>query len=153
MKRVLLFILLIAVITACKNNGIGTTSEKSNEEKAETTTIPSKDMIIGAKRKLVKPDFQVLNMAVENNLLQVVFQYSGGCEEHDFNAHFNGGWVKTLPPQAILDFEHLNPNNDACRSVVKDTVFYNLDALKYPGGNEVMIKCTANKKLSVTYTY
>lgn len=153
MKRALLFIFLIAGFTSCKNNGGGTASKKSSEKKAQATTISSKDIIVGAKREPVKPDYQVLNMTIENDLLKVVFQYSGGCEEHDFNAHFNGGWLKTLPPQAVLDFEHLNPNNDACRSTVKDTVFYNLDAVKYPGGNEVVIKCTADKRLSVSYAY
>lgn len=153
MKRTLLFIFLIAGITSCKNNGSGTTSKKSENKTPEIATVSSKDIIVGAKRKLVKPNYQVLNMTIENDLLKVVFQYGGGCEEHDFNAHFNGGWLKTLPPQAVLDFEHLNPNNDACRSMVKDTVFYNLDAVKYPGGNEVVIKCTADKRLSVSYTY
>ncbi len=153
MTRAFVLIFLIAGLASCKNNGGGTASGKSKEKKEEKSTVSSKDIIVGAKRKPVKPDFQVLNMTIEKNLLQVVFQYSGGCEEHDFNAHFNGGWLKTLPAQAVLDFEHLNPNNDACRSMVKDTVFFNLDAVKYPGGNEVVIKCTADKKLSVIYRY
>lgn len=152
MKRSILFLALVVAFASCKNNGGGTASAKKNLD-APTPAITAKDIIVGAKRKPSKPDFQVLDMALEGNLLKVVFQYSGGCEEHDFNAHFNGGWLKSLPPQAVLDFEHLNPKDDACRSLVKDTVFYNLDAIKYPGGNEVVVKTTANKKLSISYKY
>lgn len=152
MKRTLFFIVLIACFASCKNNGGGTASTKA-EKKEAAPSVTSKEIIVGAKRKPAKPDFQVMEMAIENDLLKVVFQYSGGCEEHDFDAHFSGGWLKSLPPQAVLDFEHLNPNNDACRSLVKDTVFYGLDAIKYPGGNEVVIKTTLNKKLSVSYSY
>ena len=152
MRKILAIAVIAACFTSCKNNGSGTA--KSKVKKAEASqTVNTKDIIVGVKRKPVEPDFQVLNMAIKNGALEVVFQYSGGCQEHDFNAHFSGGWKKSLPPQAVLDFEHLNPNNDACRSIVKDTVLYNLDAIKYPSANEVVIKTTANKKLFVSYKY
>jgi hypothetical protein len=152
MKKILTIVVIAVCFTSCKNNGSGTT--QSTVKNAETSkAVNTKDIIVGAKRKPVEPDFQVLNMAIKNDALEVVFQYSGGCQEHDFNAHFNGGWLKSLPPQAVLDFEHLNPNNDACRSIVKDTALYKLDAIKYPSANEVVIKTTANKKLFVSYKY
>lgn len=145
--------MILAGLASCKNNGGGTAAGQASEKKAEKPIITAKDIIVGADRKPVKPDFQVLDMSVNGDLLKVIFRYSGGCEEHDFDAHFSGGWLKSLPPQAVLDFEHLNPNNDACRSLVKDSVVYNLSALRYPGNDKVIIKWSQDKKLEAVYEY
>lgn len=146
MKRTLALALIIVGFAACKNNGGGTTSKAKK--------VIGKEILVDANRKPpAQRNFRVYDMLVEGDILKVVFQYSGGCEEHDFLAYFNGGWLKSMPPQVVLDFDHLNPNNDSCREMVKDTVQFNLNAVKHPGGNEVVIKCASNKRTSVTYKY
>lgn len=137
----------------CKNNGANTAATVKSETISKTEAKLVKKIIVGAERKPAKPDFQVLEMTNKNDLLTVVFQYSGGCEEHGFEAHFAGGWLKSMPPQAILDFEHLNPNNDACRSIIKDTVHYDLTPLSYPGSEQVVVKYPAGKGIQTMYEY
>ena len=112
-----------------------------------------KQITVDPNRKPSKPDFQVLEMSNENDVLTVIFRYSGGCKEHDFNAYFSGGWLKSLPPQAIIDFEHLNPDNDACRSLVKDTVQFDLTPLRYGTSGSVVVKWPQEKGIETTYEY
>ncbi len=37
-------------------------------------------------------DFRVLKWTAQDDVLEVVVSYSGGCEEHEFNAYFSGVW-------------------------------------------------------------
>lgn len=155
MKQLLVIGSICIAAMACKNNGSNTSSAKQNEPVAETTTSKVKEIIVGAQRKPAKPDFQVKNMSIEGDVLTVLFQYGGGCAEHDFNAHFSGAWLKSLPPQAILDFEHLNPEDDRCRSIVLDSISFNLAPLRFGGASEgkVIIKYPGAKELDVVYEY
>jgi hypothetical protein len=150
--RTLLLVLIIGIASVgCKNNGQNTGQTKQ----AEAPALPTaKEIIVGTlKKPLPKPDFEVLDFSIQKDVLTVVVRYSGGCETHDFNAYFSGGWAKSLPPQASLEIEHLNPNNDACRSLVKDTLRFNLIPLRYQAGNEVVVNWSINPKVQSRYTY
>lgn len=152
MKYLNLVIVALVVLSSCKNNGNGTaTSSKAAIKEEPKSEV--KEIIVDSQRKQAKPDFQVLEMTAENDVLTVVFRYGGGCKEHDFNAYFSGAWLKSMPPQAIIDFEHLNPDNDACRSLVKDTVRFNLTPLKYGGSGSVVIKWPHEKTIQAVYEY
>ena len=150
--RLILFISMILLsVVSCKNNGQKTGQTKSTAAEKKQTIV--KDISVDNNRKPVKPDFAVLEMTNENDILTVVVRYSGGCEEHDFNAYFSGGWAKSLPPQAAITLEHINPNNDACRSLVKDTLHFNMKPLQYSGANEVVVKWSSNPEIETTYRY
>ena len=154
MKYFIIAILSVFALAGCKNNGQKSSQVKSVEAPAAVPSFELKEIIVGTlKKPLPKPNFQVLNMSVEKDVLNVVVSYSGGCEEHEFNGYFSGGWAKSLPPQASIEFEHLNPNNDACRSMVKDTLRFNAKPLQFPGANEVIVKWSANSKVQTSYTY
>jgi len=148
------FFILLLVLTvgflSCKNNGQNT--GQATAAKKEAPKSKAKEIII-ENREPVKPDFRVLEMTNANDVLTVVVSYGGGCEEHDFNAYFSGGWAKSMPPQAVLSFEHLNPNNDNCRSMVKDTFQFNLKPLQYSGSKEVVVKWSINPDKQTTYSY
>lgn len=152
MKNSIVILALLTLLGACKNNGSNTASsaKASTKEKVESTV---KQITVDPNRKPSKPDFQVLEMSNENDVLTVIFRYSGGCKEHDFNAYFSGGWLKSLPPQAIIDFEHLNPDNDACRSLVKDTAQFDLTPLRYGTSGSVVVKWPQEKGIETTYEY
>jgi len=159
MTQFLFLSLLSLAVVSCRNNGQSTKQAQSEEVvkaapkvKAEVK-VNLKEIIIDNNREPVKPDFSVLEMTNENDVLTVIVRYSGGCEEHDFNAYFSGGWAKSLPPQAAITLEHLNPNNDACRSLVKDTLRFKMKPLQYSGGNEVVVKWSTNPEIQTNYSY
>ncbi|MCB9185475.1 MAG: hypothetical protein H6601_01860 [Flavobacteriales bacterium] len=153
MKQLFVLGVLCLAAIGCKNNGSNTSKLKAEEPVAESTAPAVKEIVIDSQRKPIKPDFQVLEMSAADDVLTVVFRYSGGCKEHDFNAYFSGAWLKSLPPQAIIDFEHLNPDNDACRSLVMDTVLFNLAPLKYGTSGSVVIKWPHEKTVQAVYEY
>lgn len=137
-------------LLSCKNNGQNT--GYATAAKKEVLVSKVKEIII-ENREPVKPDFRVLEMTNANDALTVIVQYSGGCEEHDFNAYFSGGWGKSLPPQAAISLEHLNPNNDNCRSMVKDTLEFNLKPLQFSGSKEVVVKWSVDSEKHTIYKY
>lgn len=150
--RISLVVLIAVLFAACKNNG-------SNSSTAKAKPDPDKieqslnEIIVGAKLRDQAPNFQILAMDTKGDVLAVIFQYSGGCEEHSFNAHFNGAWMKSNPPKAMLIFEHLNPNNDSCRKLIRDTVLYDLTPVKYAAASEVVLISSQNKKVQTSYKY
>jgi len=143
-------ILILLAMASCKNNGNGSSP---SAKKMEKNTPVVKEILVDAARKPQKPDFQVLEMKADGDVLTVVVRYSGGCETHNFNAYFNGGWLKSNPPQALLELEHLDPNNDHCRALVKDTVRFDLRPLQYSGSSEVVVKWMHDPGIQVHYRY
>lgn len=152
MKQAFPLLLCMLIIGACKNNGQNTSAQKA-ENPAPTKAVALKDLIIQNYEPKGKPDFQVLSWKANSDTLEVMVSYSGGCEEHDFNAYFSGGWLKSMPPQAVIQLEHLNPNNDACRSIVKDTLLFNLAPVRYEGQNVVTVKWSENAEHYAKYRY
>ncbi len=151
MKKILLSVIILSALAACKNNG------QNSRSSAKTTVEPVsilKTIIVDSQRKPSrKPDFSVLDWTAFSDTLRVIVSYSGGCEEHDFNAYFSGGWLKSLPPQAVVELEHLNPQNDACRSIVNDTLYFNMEPLRYQGQHTVVVKWSGKGDNAVRYTY
>lgn len=136
----------------CKNNGANTSGTEKKAE-AKQVEIKSKPIIVGGIPKLPKPDFQIVAMNCNGNDLEVVFRYSGGCETHDFNAYFNGAWMKSLPPQAMLEFEHINPQKDACRKLVTDTVVFDATPLQYSAAERVRVIWSGGNGVETVYSY
>ena len=137
-------------LLSCKNNGQNTGQVTAAKKEVPVSTV--KEIII-KNREPVKPDFRVLEMTSTNDILNLIVEYSGGCEEHDFTAYFSGGWGKSLPPQAAISFEHLNPHKDNCRSIVKDTLKFNLKPLQYSGSEQVVVKWVIDPEKQVIYKY
>lgn len=151
--RYTVFFLVLAGFLSCKNNGAGTMASKGTES-APSANAEVKQIIVDAKRGLAsKPDFSVSNWTMKQGILEVVVQYSGGCDEHDFNAYFSGSWLKSMPPQAMVALEHLNPKNDPCRKMVKDTFLFDAAPLEYPGGEEVMVKLASDPSMMAKLRY
>ncbi len=153
MKRNLSILLVIALMS-CKNNGQNTTAQKPVEPvKSETTSM--KTIIVNGEKanSVAEPDFSVLSWNANNDVLEVVVRYSGGCKTHDFNAYFSGAWLKSFPPKAIIALEHLNPDKDPCRSMVKDTLRFDLKNVRYDGGKEVIVQWSADAEKWAKYKY
>lgn len=151
MRQFFFLSLILLTAVSCKNNEKSTSQSKTTVVQKVAPKV--KEIIIDNNRAPVKSDFSVLEISNENDVLMVIVRYGGGCEEHDFNAYFSGGWAKSLPPQAAITLEHLNPNNDRCRSLVLDTLRFNMKPLQYSGGNEVVVKWSSNPEIQTNYRY
>lgn len=89
--------------------------------------------------------------AVEGDVLTLVVQYSGGCEEHLFDLRTGDNYLKSLPVQLDLTLVH-NNNGDACREFVQDTLQFNVSSVQHSSGNEVILRFT-NSEITASYTY
>jgi hypothetical protein len=68
---------------------------------------------------------------IDNDILSVIVSYSGGCKKHDFILaaaipHFT---TTDLSQQANLVLAHEN-NDDACKKIVKEHLYFDLLPLK-----------------------
>lgn len=153
MKLHLLLAILAIALFSCKNTEKTTVTDTTQSQKVVPVSSV-KEIIVGADRKPSgELDFSVLKWSVKRDTLVAVVRYSGGCKPHDFNAYFSGAWLKSLPAQAIIELEHINLENDPCRSLVKDTLKFNLASIQYPGAKEIKVKWAGNSELMATYRY
>ncbi|MGB0368089.1 MAG: hypothetical protein ACPGD8_01715 [Flavobacteriales bacterium] len=153
-KHFVLILSTVICFAACKNNGSGTATKTDNTTNAKVVESSVREIIVGAKRQVEEqPDFSVTNWSVKEDVLTAVVRYSGGCGQHEFNAYFSGGWLKSLPPQAVIDLEHINLENDKCRKVITDTLFFDATPLRYSASSETIVKWSGDKRTSASYKY
>jgi hypothetical protein len=76
---------------------------------------------------------------VNENILSVYVNYSGGCKPHVFDLVSNGMYSKSLPPQISVCLKHAN-NGDACRKLIMRELKFDISKLKYAGNKTVVVK-------------
>jgi hypothetical protein len=128
MKWVIFLVAALSII-GCKNRKSTTVANKQPEA--------AKAVIVHENYSLSKDnaDFDVINASINGDILTMIVSYSGGCKEHVFNAHATKIYMKSMPPQIGLMIEHIN-NEDNCRSIVTDTLLFNLTPIRYPGNEK-----------------
>lgn len=156
--RILAFVLIsfTLVSSSCKKNKGAANAESSNKEEVkvmdnEKKTIPSVTVDSGYLYKETD-SFTLLESNVNGDILSLLVQYGGGCEQHEWEVFTTGAYAKSLPPQITLSIEH-NANNDKCRALITDTLEFSLEKIKYPGTSELIVKFRGIKDKSVRYNY
>ncbi|MBA3898607.1 MAG: hypothetical protein H0X62_00100 [Bacteroidetes bacterium] len=87
---------LIATIAVISCNGGKKTSMQAENPNTETKIVKI-DQGFSPEGKNVRANINDLNR-VSKGIIEVIFNYSGGCEEHEFYLATQGGMIKTLPP-------------------------------------------------------
>lgn len=77
------------------------------------------------ERKLNSNLFSITNAFVWEHGLEVQVRYGGGCEKHEFELFWDGSEFESNPVQIPLVLTH-NNNGDACRSIVTETLQFDL---------------------------
>ena len=75
--------------------------------------------------------FQYEDVSLRNGTLRTIVRYSGGCEEHAFELWGSPYLEKSAPPRRELFLKH-DAHGDACRSVIRDTLRWDLGPLNKP---------------------
>ncbi len=97
------------------------------------------------------PVFNIDNIRVNGDQLNITVNYSGGCETHHFQLISNRGYMKTHPPKLRLYLKH-GPHTDSCRELVKKDLVYDIKAIQYPASSELMLSVNDYPDL-ISYTY
>jgi len=154
MKRSeLLISLSLMLFLSCKNNGSNSSSTtktpKAAPSKLAAISIKADAITVDAKEL----DFQVQSWEALHDTLRVVVRYSGGCAEHTFNAIFSGGWLKSMPPAALINLEHIRSKEDPCREMIKDTLLFDLTTVCYTASKELNVKWASDPNKVAKYVY
>lgn len=90
-------------------------------------------------------------VSLDGDRLKLCLRYSGGCKKHKFRLLTQKEYSKSSPPSAGLFLFH-NADGDACRSVIRDTLRYDLKKLRYPASKELLLKLKGyDRDLSYAY--
>ncbi len=65
---------------------------------------------------------------IRGRTLTLQVEYTGGCEDHAFEAWWGGSVAPSVPPVVPLEIQH-DANGDTCRVNVQDVVVIDLSAL------------------------
>jgi hypothetical protein len=112
---------------------VGCGTQKEIESVDETAinvdSKPEKEIIIATLGEPKRSDAITINSArIEGNLMYLIVEYSGGCQEHAFELTGSFAVAKSIPPQRGIQLYH-NANGDNCRALITDTLIANIEAL------------------------
>lgn len=139
------------MLFGCKNSGQKTTTASSSPERLAMRAIITDAEIDISKKDI---DFRVLQWAVSGDTLIVEVSYGGGCREHEWNMYFNGAVLKSLPPQAVLQLQHVVKDGpDPCRGMPSETLKFNLATLRPMANGKLVVKWAGDAERSATYVY
>ncbi|MES2799956.1 MAG: hypothetical protein V4638_08065 [Bacteroidota bacterium] len=148
MKALPLFFLILTLF-GCKT--------KKNAEIRSTGDGSKLVATIGSAKEFNELDsapFEVQSAKIVDNSLFLTIQFSGGCQEHDFQLIGSPAISKSLPPIRSMQLYH-NSNNDACRGVLTKELEFDISALAYKQEDSSVIYLTMDgieDRLTYTFT-
>jgi|GEM_PF-2459359 len=94
--------------------------------------------------------FELLSASIADDSLQLIVEYGGGCETHEFELCWNGLIAESAPPQISFNIIH-DANNDNCLALISESLEFDISlARKNLSGGEVIIHVGGN---SLSYTF
>ena len=101
--------------------------------------------------KGLSDNFEVLEVHQDGGFLMLKIAYSGGCNEHFFEASWDERYMKSMPPQVNVTLTHVN-NDDACRERIEKEVAVDLRKLflNTPSNVVVILNGNVDGKIVVT---
>lgn len=154
---ILLVALLSILLINCKNKKDATTEAMPDKEEA---TDVSENIESDVKKVTVErsyhfretDDYNLDTMWMVKDTLFLKVQYSGGCEDHEFELMSNGAYAKSMPPQMTLHLEH-DANNDMCRAMITEELKFDLTPVRNPSSEKLIVRVNGLSIDPVTYTY
>ena len=130
-------IVLSIFLGACHKKAMDQTAKPDATDVSESV----KSIVVDAQADMmaIGDVYQVDSLTVNENILSVFVNYSGGCKPHVFDLVSNGMYSKSLPPQIAVCLKHAN-NGDACRKLVMRELKFDISKLKYSGNKTVVVK-------------
>ena len=150
-RNFLLIVFAIVLFFACHKKSSNKSQVIAKEAVKSEPKIDStiKNAIIDTQIDMATTGafYKIDSIKINEDILSVFVNYSGGCKTHSFDLYSNGMYAKSMPPQLSLCLKH-NNNGDNCRGLLLQELKFNVSNLKYAGKSTVVLKL-ADKK--VTY--
>jgi len=101
--------------------------------------------------KGLEGNFEILEVHQDGGFLIVKVAYSGGCNEHFFEASWDGNFKKSMPPIASIRLTHVN-NDDNCRARIEKELAIDLRKLFINSSNSALIEINGNSEQKILVT-
>ena len=88
-------------------------------------------------------NFEVLEVHQDGGFLMLKIAYSGGCNEHFFEASWDERYLKSMPPQVNVTLTHVN-NDDVCRERIEKELAIDLRKLFLNTPSNVVVILNGN---------
>lgn len=138
-KKGLLFLAILSLVfSACRSGQKATGSENESQTSLKTDCAP---LLLSEVpfHELESDYFELLSARIEDDCLQLIVSYSGGCGSVDFSLYRTQQIMKSMPPQTNI-FLSLT-DNDPCRELIQDTLWFDLRPYtSYAGSGGIVLK-------------
>ena len=125
MKHSIYALITLLILGCASRKDLG----KVNETSITVNSNLEKDFITATLGESKTSDAITINDAqINGNLMYLVVEYSGGCQNHSFELTGSYAVAKSIPPQRAIQLYH-NANGDNCRALITDTIIVNIEAL------------------------
>lgn len=152
MKKSFFALFILFAVISCKSKKETATTNPVKEELELTETHPRDsaqllDIKISESNdmKNMGDSYTILDASIIDNQLWMEVSYGGGCREHQFELLFNNAYLESEDeygepkPYVQLTLKH-NGNGDACRSIVREKIRFNLKSLQDKGLSQFQIR-------------
>jgi hypothetical protein len=144
MKKTLIISALIIFIVACGN--MNKLSKKDN------VTIPGVILTNDfSSYSRESSETQITNAIINDSILTLKVNYSGGCKDHEFQLIGSKMIQKSLPPIRNIMLAH-NSKSDDCREFIEQELKFNISDFKYPN-SDIILNLKGYKPKILFYNY
>ena len=124
MKKILYILFVPLLWTACEEDNLEPAVNLTNNSDVTLTADASRFNALKENRS--SDPFEIRNILRDGNIIQVIVQYSGGCEPHEFEVLWNreldelenGHYGFSMTDLVITH----NANGDLCEAAITDTL-------------------------------
>jgi hypothetical protein len=95
----------------------------------------------------------ITSVNLEENILSLDIEYSGGCKDHSFEFIGSAAVMKSFPAKRAVKLVH-DSNGDTCRELVSETIKFDIRALAdtETTGSEIILLLDGVKE-PISYVY
>ena len=131
MKKIIYFLVLSLFFVACEEDKVNIPQSLTDQSDITVTLDMQRFHAFGNDRN--SDDFDIRNVHRDGDVIEILVQYGGGCEPHDFEIIWNNE-VEELESghngyNIIELFLLHNANGDLCEAALRDTLYISLNDL------------------------
>ena len=129
MKTFLFFILLLFLVVAfsCNEERNPVQTEHESEIILKRGAVDYLNAVNRPSSQVSDP-FELGEMVIDGNKLNIAVSYSGGCKKHTFEVIWDEAFSNTNPPAVNIVVLH-DAHGDACEAYVHEVISFRLDSL------------------------
>tara|TARA_R110002050_G_scaffold220557_1_gene356397 strand:- start:5408 stop:5905 length:498 start_codon:yes stop_codon:yes gene_type:complete len=152
MKKIIFSFIVLFAVVSCKSKKTATIATTEPVEELELTETHPRDSSELLEINVSESNdmrnrgdsYNILAANIIKDELWIDVSYGGGCKEHQFDLMFNNAYIEKesktgeIFPRIQLTLKH-HANGDACRSIVREKIRFNLKGVQDKGLHEFQI--------------